>query len=359
MKTVVLDGTPFLFPGAGVGRVTQTLVETMAQQLPGNLSLRLYARCLRGKTLRCPGLPMTRLRLPKSLEPAMAKVQLIERLVPGDLYHATDHYLPMNHPHNAVVTIHDLLFMIRPNPNFSIHAIQRRLVPPFVKACRHVIVISEQTKKDVMKHLLVPEEQITVIPWAVDETFFTPPEITGFMPGFLPVSEPYFLAVGCNTERKNTPRLLEAYCRSGARSPLVLAWNPPNDIREKYASNKSIHFIGRVTEEQLRDLYRSALALVYPSLYEGFGLPALEAMACGCPVITSNTTSLPEVGGDAVLYIDPENTDSIAHEMKALEESAELQDALQKKGYEQVKRFSWKKTAQATMNVYSQCLEEK
>lgn len=358
MKRIVLDGTPFLFPGAGVGRVTQTLVETMVKQLPDDLSLGLYARCLRGKTLRLPGLPVRRFRWPKKLEPAMARLKLIERMVPGDLYHATDHYLPMNQPKNAVVTIHDLLFMIRPNPNFSIHAIQRRLVPPFVDSCRQVIVISEQTKRDAMEHLKVSEERITVIPWAVDRTFFSPPESPGFIPGFLPLTEPYFLAVGCNTERKNTPRLLDAYVQSGVQSPLILAWNPPVEIRSKYASNSNIHFIGRVSEKQLRDLYRGALALVYPSLYEGFGLPALEAMACGCPVIASNTTSLPEVGGHAVLYVDPENTESISHEMKVLEESASLQSSLREKGFKQLEKFSWEKTAQATLDVYRQSLEK-
>jgi alpha-1,3-rhamnosyl/mannosyltransferase len=356
MKTIVLDGTPFLFPGAGVGRVTQTLVETMAGLLPEGLRLQLYCRCLRGRPLRFPPAPVTRLRLPKAWEPAMARLRLIERLSPGDLYHATDHYLPMKPPFNAVVTVHDLLFMIRPNPAFPIHRIQRKMVPPFVHACRHVIAISGKTRDDLMTHLGVPAEKISVIPWGVDHAFFSPPPETPFRPDVLPFEAPYFLAVGCNTKRKNTPRLLEAYCASGVHSPLVLAWTPPPEIREQYGREPGIHFIGRVDDRQLRDLYRGALALVYPSLYEGFGLPVLEAMSCGCPVITSNTTSLPEVGGEAARYVDPEDAGRIAEAMSELENRPDLADDLRRRGFSQAAGFSWERAALETLGVYQRVL---
>jgi glycosyltransferase involved in cell wall biosynthesis len=297
----------------------------------------------------------------------MARLGLVERLAPGDLYHATDHYLPLRDPARAVVTVHDLVFLLRPEPGWGIHRHMARIVPPFLKACRHIIAISEYTKRDLVEHLAIPEEKVTVIPWAVDREFFTPdapasPDYPTCLQERLPERPPYLLAVGCNMGRKNTPRLLEAYAElahGGARHHLVLAWTPPESLRARYQENElaeRIHFIGKVSEIDLRDLYRHAAAAVYPSLYEGFGLPVLEAMSCGTPVITSPVTSLPEVGGEAVCYVDPEDVASIRNALAAVEDGAQSITRLHEAGLAQAARFSWERCAQQTLAVYESCL---
>lgn len=368
-KRIVLDATPFIFNFGGVGRVTQTLFNAMAE-LESDFEFQLYARCFKG---RSPPLPsgaeaLKHLRLPKSAEPFMAKVGLIEALARGDLYHATDHYLPLKHPEKAVVTIHDLLFMTRPEAGWGIHGHQLKVVPPFAKRCRCIITCSNYTRKDIVEQLQVDPETIHVIPWGIDQTEFQPaadPEdLRETLRRQLGIDFPYFLSVGCNAGRKNTPRLLEAYAAMVGDSPthhLVLVWNPPDEIREKYAKppfDQFIHFTGKVSDERLVQLYQGAAVTAYPSDYEGFGLPVLESFACGVPVITSDRSSLPEVGGDAALYINPDDCDSIRAALCRFENGEVDLAELREKGLAVCRKFTWEACAAQTLKVYELALEE-
>jgi len=176
---------------------------------------------------------------------------------------------------------------------------------------------------------------------------------------------PFFLAVSCSAGRKNTPFLLDAYARLRRNNPdndLVLVWDPPAGIRERYCPggiSDRIHFIGRQSDEMLADLYRCATALVFPSLYEGFGLPVLEAMSCGCPVISSATSSMPEAGGKAAVYIDPRDDTSLVKALEAFENGDAETRELTGRGLTQAARFSWERCGRETLQVYERCLMDR
>ena len=365
-KKIVIDATPFLFPFTGIGRVTKTLCETLFA-MDSQYEFALYSRkfsppnqSAMDKTKR-----LYHFQLPKLTEPMMALTGLIEFATKADLFHATDHYMPLKKPQNAIVTIHDTIFLAEASRDWKGHKLQAKTVPNFAKKCKDIITCSEYSKKDIIKYLDICEEKITVVPWGIDDDFFNikydNSQDNQFIKNIVG-EDGYFLAINCSVGRKNTLRLLDAYNLLLADNPknhLVLAWNPPEEIKEKYQNAKQkqrIHFIGKVTENQLRDLYRNATALVYPSLHEGFGLPILEAMSCGSPVITSNTTSIPEVGGDAAIYIDPLETASIKQAMTDFENNASIIHGLREKGLQQAKKFSWQKCAEKTLAVYEKHL---
>lgn len=178
--------------------------------------------------------------------------------------------------------------------------------------------------------------------------------------------QPFWLAVGSMEPRKNYGTLFSAidlyWQRSKQPAPLWLAssagWK--NDELKQITRNLEakgrVRMFGYVDEERLSSLYRGALGLIFPSWYEGFGLPVLEAMQCGCPVICSDRSSLPEVGGDAVLYVDPASPESICEAMLALEEDPAQRDAFREAGCDRARQFSWKRTALATLEFYRQVL---
>jgi len=367
-KTITLDATPFIFSFGGVGRTTLTLFNSMVK-LNSEFDFKLYARCLKGKTMETPigAKKLMRMRLPKKAEPLIARLGLIEAMVKGDLYHATDHYLPLRDPERSVATIHDLLFMVRPEKGWGIHDYQRKYVPPFAKQCRQIITCSEYTKKDIVNQLQIDPSHIHVIPWGIDREAFTPPEDMGKLREQnyreLGIEFPYFLSVGCNMDRKNTPKLLEGYARmiqDGPTNHLVLVWSPPQEILDKYSKppySDFIHFTGRVSEEQLVQLYQGATATAYPSDYEGFGLPVLESLSCGTPIITSDRSSLPEVGGDAAIYVNPDDISSIQTALIQFEDGLVDRARVQQKGFAQCDVFSWESCARKTLDVYRRALE--
>ncbi len=361
--SVRIDATPFLFQESGVGRVTRTLVDHMIE-LESEFDLCFYVRNFRRRvTVRSRQLPTRQLRLPQAAEPLIKRFGLIEKICGADLYHATDHYLPIAEPRHAVATIHDLIFLVMPNPHWPIHKLQRRIVPEFARKAKRLIAVSEHTRRDLEALLGIPPDKVDVIYPAADRTVFhdegdgQPPP---FIVNALKDSRPYFLAISCSTERKNTPRVLQAYrelLRDDPTFDLVLAWSPPPAIREEYRHER-IHFLGHIPEDQLGATYRAASAILYPSLYEGFGLPVLEALCCGTPVITSRVTSLPEVGGDAAIYVeDPSSVEEIRNAMASLEESTFNHKEMRRRSREQADKFHWKATASRTLDTYRKCLE--
>lgn len=257
---------------------------------------------------------------------------------------------------NQIITIHDLLSLrfnnISPHQRFY----YKFLLPHLVAKAKIIIAISETTKKDIVHFLKCPEEKIHVIHNGYDETVYHPIEgncrVILKEYGF----ENYFLAVGPTYAHKNFEKLITAYNKLSLvekqQNPLVIAGgkypylNVLKQLIEKLKLGEHVHFLGYVPETFMPSLYREAFALVFPSLYEGFGMPPLEAMACGCPVITSSTSSLPEVCGDAVLYINPAEETSITAAMRTLTNDNQFYEKLIGKGLLQAKKFSWNKTAQ-------------
>jgi len=232
-----------------------------------------------------------------------------------------------------------------------------------IKRAEKIIAMSKHTKNDLVKHLKVPEEKIVVVYQGIDHKLFKPTHTP------TPIKEPYILYVGSEQPRKNLSILLRAFYKlkqSNRRFDdikLLKVGNPgkmpcfrENTLKTIDALNlhKDVVFAGFVPREELPNYYSNAECLVLPSLYEGFGRPAVEAMACECPVITSNTSSLPEVVGNAGLMVDPHDVNALENAMKEFLTHEELRLDMVRKGLNRASNFSWQKTAKETSEVYKE-----
>ena len=359
--TIAIDATPLLYRANGIGRCARSLI-TALLAADAKMSFRLFGRRLAGPSLstRGFGTPTTHFRLPRKAESFIQRCGLVEMACPADLYHATDFYSPLQ-PDRAVATIHDVIFLTHPETMVD-HARLARWVKGFARKCRAIITSSEYCKGEIAETLAIDPARIHVVYWGVDSEMFRPEPDEGALRDRLRrdvgINRSYFLAVSCSMERKNTPRLLRAYSRlleQGTAYDLVVVWEPPPEIASMYqtpASQGRIHFTGRVSDPALRDLYCGATATLYPSLHEGFGLPVIEAMSCGSPVITSATSCLPEIGGDAAVYVDPQDEEAIARAMERFENRAVDVAMLKERGRSRAAEFSWERCASQTMNVY-------
>src|SRR5213594_734742 len=230
----------------------------------------------------------------------------------------------------------------------------RRLIPHVARNARLVITNSEYSKWEIVRYLGIPEDHIRVTPLAAS------PEFT---PRTMHPANPYFLYVGNLEPRKNLERLIEAFARiPGKEHHLVIAgnrWYHGGAAEQKARSlglNGRVKFLGYVPRADLPALFSGATALVYPSLLEGFGLPIVEAMACGAPVITSNNSSMREVAGGAAVLVDPRDVAEITEAMARIAEDGLLRQELSAKGLKRAAEFDWKKTAELTLKAYQEAL---
>ena len=269
-----------------------------------------------------------------------------------------------------IITVHDLIryldlkgyetYIHRPNHRDKFYL---SLDYKGIKKATRVIAISEATKRDLMHHLGILDEQISVIYLGVDYTTFKPSLQTSQL------GHPYILFVGSEHPRKNLPNLLRAFKRLKEQprfKKLKLvkvgkAGGPEIDFRSQTVGimnslnlNQEVIFTETVPKEDLAAYYRGAKCFVFPSLYEGFGLPLLEAMACGCPVISSDSSSLPEVVGEAAIKISPHDIEGLAGALEKILTDRELREDLVAKGATQAARFSWKQTAKKTLEIYKE-----
>ncbi len=263
-----------------------------------------------------------------------------------------------------VITLFDLHWLRFPElfSPFRLAYLRRALTWSTRKA-EAVLTISENSKKDLINMLSVPEEKITVTYVGLDPLFREIPEKSELrdLRRRYGLKDRFILSVGQLHKRKNIPGLLQAYRRFAAHSPLnvqlVLAGGEGDgaaEVREavRPIGRDRVIFTGCLPDEDLLRFYHAAECLVYPSFYEGFGLPVLEAMACGCPVITSNVSSLPEVAGEAALLIDPYRIETITSALVSLLTNPSLAQTLIQKGFEQARRFTWEAAAQKTLDVF-------
>ncbi len=266
-----------------------------------------------------------------------------------------------------VCTIHDIIPIDRPewfSPRFA--AWYNWLLPKLVHRVQHLIAVSEFTKQRLVERLGVPPSKVTVV-WNGVDAQFTPrsaDEIECMRRELGISSRKYLLSVGSLEPRKNLRALMTAWRRIAPELPKDI------DLVVVGAKGASLVFsdaklgdvpprvclTGYVAQEQLPALYSGAMALVYPSLYEGFGLPPLEAMACGTPVVTSGTTSLPEVVGDSALLVDPLCPDSIAEGIQRIVMDAPLRDQLRERGLMRARGITWDRAATETRKVFSALL---
>lgn len=373
MKKLLIDVdsiVPYYVFGkvSGIGRTTLELIQALAKIKNLPFEIELYSQNMKGIGGRNTGLPFKskHLYLPhrENIDKLLARFPIREWLTGYDLMHIPHNFEYVHRPDKCVVTLHDALFM-RIQENAFEHEKMKRLVPPFMHQCRHIITCSKASKRDIVENMEIAPEKISVIYWGVKHDIFYPQNdktvVRQRIKTKFELSAPYFLSVSCNAERKRTDVLVRSYLalskRQQIQHDLVLVWgNPPQSLVDEIQQSgvsRRIHFLKNISDTDLALLYNGAKALFFPSSYEGFGLPILEAMACGTPVVTSNNSSLGEIASDAAVYLAEPVFDSLIDVMERFEKDMIDVVSLIKKGLNRASKFTWTKTACETLQVYS------
>ena len=283
-----------------------------------------------------------------------------------DVFFSPTHYLPLYTSSPSVISILDVSYLYFPNLFKKKDLYQLRLWGGYsIKKAKKIITISNSSKNDIIKMYKVNPDKVSVVYPGIKQDLGL--KIKDLSMNDLSkkygIKGDYILFVGTLQPRKNIVKLIEAFSlirnhksSIGDLSLVIVGkkgWQFEDILNapKKYNVEDRVKFLDSVSDENLPSLYKNAFCFCLPSLYEGFGLPILEAMQYGCPVATSSVSSLPEAGGDAAVYFDPENVEDIKKSLESIIQSSELRDKLIKKGYEQVKKFSWEKTARETLKV--------
>ena len=257
-----------------------------------------------------------------------------------------------------IFTIHDLNHLnFTPNSSILKRAYYNLILKPSCHRAFKVLTVSEFSRRSIIEWSGVSEDKVINVGNGVSDEYC--PDGKSYNPGY-----PYIFWVGNDKPHKNLNGLLEGFKLSAVKGmvKLILAGDLDKSaaalVKEKKLNDKVV-FAGVLSEEKMPSYYRGAEALVFPSLYEGFGLPVLEAMACGTPVVTSSCTALPEVAGDACLLVDPKNVNEIAGAINNIIENSALKKRLQTLGIKQAKKFSWDKTAAKIQRILEQACQHK
>jgi glycosyltransferase involved in cell wall biosynthesis len=286
------------------------------------------------------------------------------RLVPGaTLFHATEHLLLPLRGTPTVLTVHDLIFRRYPAHHKRLNRwYLNATMPLFCRRAGHIIAVSEQSKRDLIEAYGVSPDKITVIYEAADLRFCPQPaETVADVRARYSLPDRYLLFVGTIEPRKNLGRVLAAFERLHAADltgALVIVgkrgWLYDDFFArlEESPAKQAVIFPGFIPDADLPAVYAGAQVLAFPSEFEGFGLPVLEAMACGTPAVCSNTSSLPEVTGDAALLIDPVDVDALTDALRRVLNDPALAANLRSRGLAQAARFSWARAAEETLAVY-------
>lgn len=272
-----------------------------------------------------------------------------------DIFFSPAHYAPRFCPSLTIVTIHDLSYFYYPDEFLKKDFYKLKNWTKYsIEKATKIIAVSKTTKKDIVKFYHVPEEKIEVIYNGFEKT------LVKNSTNHQPQTTPYILYVGTLQPRKNIPVLIKAFKAFHTTYPdfkLIIAgkkgWMFDNIYKtvKENGLEKCVRFTGYINDNELVALYRKAFCFVMPSLYEGFGIPVLEAMSYGCPVISSFASSLPEIGSEACLYFDPSREDDLLNTLIKLKESVSIRKELIQKGKERVTQFSWTLCAEKTLDI--------
>ncbi len=288
---------------------------------------------------------------------------------PVQLFHATDHHIPALRGVPVVATVMDLIPFLHPEwVSAGLRPVKNWLLKRSILSADHLITISEYSRRDLIQHFKLPAEKISVTPLGVDEVYFTPialPARQAVLARY-GLNADFFLFIGTLQPRKNIARLLDAHAllpfAVQKRHPLVIVgrngWGVDDLLPRLQEQTQlgTLRWLDYVPRDDVFALLQSARALTFVSLYEGFGLPVLEAFAAGCAVIAANSTSIPEVAGDAALLVDPFQPIAIAAAMQKLLANDNLCAELRQKGLARAQQFTWDACARATASVYRQLL---
>lgn len=277
-------------------------------------------------------------------DPAMLSLALAGKT--SGVYFSPGFNPPLTSPIPFAFTIHDLIHLHVPEESSALRRLfYRSIVLPASRRARTLFTVSEFTKERILDWSGIPEDRVAVVR-------------NGCSPAFTPdgphhaVGRPYFLHVGRRVAHKNIPRLLQAFRESRVSRDAYLLFTGEADAAtlqciDRLGMQSSIRFTGPLSDDALAAVYRGAMALLFPSLYEGFGLPIIEAMACGTPVLTANVTAMPEVAGqDAAVLVDPRRTEAIIEGIDELAENPDMRRRLTARGLVRSAEYSWNRTAQ-------------
>jgi len=367
--TVYYDIAAAVHRHPGLGRYAESLLRAMLPEHRDDLSLFAYGLPEDDLPEGLEGLPCRWERAGR--KPWRLKVwlgQLARRsqddLLPGaSLYHATEHLLLPLHHTPTVLTVHDLLFRAFPRYHKLQNYIYLNLaVPLFCHRANAIIAVSEHTKKDLVRYYGLDPDKVTVIYEAAAPHFCPPPqEQIDAVRVRLGLPERYLMTLCAIEPRKNHAGFLQAFERLAVDDPDLhwLIGGRKGWLYEGFFSaledspvRDRVILPGYIEDQDLTAVYGGALAYVFPSFGEGFGLPPLEAMACGTPVLSSRATSLPEVGGEAALYFDPHDTDEMVAVARQVLADPDRRAHMRELGRAQVARFSWQRAAQETWALY-------
>ncbi|GMR04382.1 MAG: glycosyltransferase family 1 protein [Thermodesulfobacteriota bacterium] len=287
-----------------------------------------------------------------------------------DVIHYPSFNMPFLSPSKpTVTTLHDLIYFLFPGacPNRAAYLYAKVMIGFAARNAGKIITVSNYSKDEIVKHLKIDPGKVVVIHNGVSG-IYRPEESEEKLKGLLGkynIDASYILYVGNHQERKNLLGLIRAYSLLRLKKDFLLVIAGKTDARkektyravEELGLGQRVRFIGEVPEEELPVLYSAASLFVFPSFYEGFGLPPLEAMACGTPVVTSNATSLPEVVGEAALKVEPGDATALSSAMESILSSRDLSAELHEKGFERAALFNWEDTAKKTLDVYNEVLE--
>jgi glycosyltransferase involved in cell wall biosynthesis len=367
---VTIDVSAAVNGKAGLGRYAGTLAAEMAAQQPGHI--RLFAN--RTRQARIPpelaALPLTTVALGyRPWRMAVLAGHLIglpfDRFLPSHtgVYHATEHLLlPLRGP-RTVLTVHDLIYRLFPEHHKKLnYGYLNAAMPVFVRRADHIIAVSESTRRDLIEHYRVPPGKVTVVHEAAAPHFRPqPPDTIAGVRARYGLPDHYLLAVGTIEPRKNLARLVEALAilrrdEPGLRLVVVGAegWltGSFHEAIERHGQQEAVIRPGYVPDSDLPAVYAASTISVLASVYEGFGLPVLEAMACGVPVVCSRTSSVGEIAGDAAGLFDPHDLDEMVAALRRVLRDADLQADLRERGLKRAAGFSWERAARETWGVY-------
>lgn len=279
-----------------------------------------------------------------------------------DILHSPANMAPLFYSGKSIVHIHDLCFIVNPQwYSFAFRNWYRFVIPRIARKATRVVTNSNNSRNDLLQYFNISLDSISLVYWAVDD-FFLEPNSTQEASIDRPRKD-YILYVGSLEPRKNIKLLVESYVKLRKQFPAIktklVLIGGENPLFAEFTLGtmeykEDITLLGFVDEENLRSYYRNAKLVAYPSLYEGFGFPPLEAMASGTPVVTSTSSSLPEVVGDAALTVDATDATQLMDAMHQLLTDQKLRESLIRKGYERVRKFTWTRVARKILAIYHQ-----
>ncbi len=367
MKTVLLDARAIASPLHGIARYGWNLIRAHAADPgPFRFHVILGPGPLPGDFTPPPHMTVERVGVaPYGIAEQLRMPSAVAR-VRCDLNHTLTYTAPLAQRHPLVLSIFDLIHLRYPEEYSPLHPVYYRLVVrPLVRRARAVITLSEASKRDLVERLGADPDRVHVTPLAAEARFAPqPPEVIARVRATHDLAPRYLLHLSNYRRHKNAEGVARAFARlrrEGSAASLVLAGNPPPAFRAWLAReglDDGVRVLGHADDADLPALYAGARAFVFPSRCEGFGLPPLEAMACGTPAIVSNGSSLPEVVGDGALLVDPEDTAAIAEAMGALIADDAQHADLSTRGRARAARFSWERVVRETRAVYERALGE-